>query len=204
MKSLKKSDIFLGGKSSEWSPFLSKLSWGFYRGKIAFDSIQMLKKVDLVLNLLLKTILNSKSPIWIIDNNGKYKNFVNKYHTELSKVNVYYVGEMLPGGFLTNKLHFEAGEYKYPKVALFSFVSSTQDQFVKDLQNKGVICIGCSCNWVESLDYSLYSNNSEKTNILFYFIISFLLFVSKYKNYLVNKKIKLLKNSIKKNEKIKL
>jgi hypothetical protein len=53
------------------------------------------------------------------------------------------VGEMLPGGFLTNKLH---GEYKYPKVALFSFVSVTQNQFVKDLQNKGVICIGCSCN----------------------------------------------------------
>jgi|TARA_B100000242_G_scaffold262423_1_gene208812 hypothetical protein len=53
---------------------------------------------------------------------------------------------MLPGGFLTNKLHFEAGEYKYPKVALFSFVSTTQDRFIKDLQNKGVICIGCSVN----------------------------------------------------------
>ena len=103
---------------------------------------------------------------------------------------------MLPGGFLTNKLN---GKQKYPKIVLFSFISSTQDLFVKDLQNKGVICIGCSCNWVKSLDYSLYSNNSEKTNILFYFIIFFLLFVSKYKKQLVNKKIKLLKN-----EKIKL
>jgi hypothetical protein len=58
-----------------------------------------------------------------------------------------------------------------------------------------VVCIGCSSNWVEALDYSLYSNNSEKTNILFYFIISFLLFVSKYKQNLVNKKIKLLKKN---------
>ena len=73
MKSLKKSDIFLGGKSSEWSAFLSKLSWGFYRGRIAFDSIQMLKKVDLVLNLLLHTIINNKSPIWIIEYLEKIK-----------------------------------------------------------------------------------------------------------------------------------
>ena len=61
MKSIRKSDIFLGGKASEWSPFLSKLSWGFYKGKIAFDSTQMLRKIDLVLNLLLNTILNNKS-----------------------------------------------------------------------------------------------------------------------------------------------
>ena len=204
MKSIRKSDIFLGGKASEWSPFLSKLSWGFYKGKIAFDSTQMLRKIALVLNLLLNTILNNKSSIWIIDNNGKYRHFVNKYHKELSKINVYYTGEMLPGGFLTNKLHFEKGEYKYPQIVLFSFISVTQNQFVKDLQNKGVICIGCSSNWVKSLDYSLYSNNSEKTNVLFYFIISFLVFVSKYKKYLTHKKIKLTKNFTKKNEKIKL
>ncbi len=203
MKSLYKSDIFLGGKTSEWNPFLSKLIFGFYKKKIAFDSAQMLKKIDLVLNLLLKAIINNKSSIWIIDNNGKYKNFVNKYRRELANVNVSYTGEMLPGGFLTNKLHLDKGTYQYPKIILFSFISSTQNQFIRDLQNKGVICIGCSSNWIKSLDYSLYSNNIEKTNILFYFIITFLVFVSKYKTNLINKKIKLSGHFKQKNEKIK-
>ena len=85
MKSIRKSDIFLGGKASEWSPFLSKLSWGFYKGKIAFDSTQMLRKIDLVLNLLLNKVDNDKLHLYQKNNLMKCINWCEKFKIPANK-----------------------------------------------------------------------------------------------------------------------
>jgi len=196
MKSLYNIFLFLGDHKKNWSPFLRDNVKGFLNDRIYFYPKKVLQQLNYILNLLYVAVVKYNSVIWLVDNTLTYKKLINTHNKDLLSLNVFYITESLPKGFLTNSQCLNYKKFKKPAIVIFTNFKSSDKSLLRDVKNLGVITIGFSNNFVKNLDYIIYSRNKE----FFLLVLAFLLSIKNskslkkdvlsLKNYFENEKIK--------------
>ena len=134
-----------------------------------------------------------------MDSKSIYKEAINSHHKELDELNIFYITESLPYGFIDNKQCLNFHKIPDPNIVFFTNIAPG-DFLLKGLKKRGILSIGLSAGYVEGLDYPIYGNNNNGEFALL--ILSLFLIIREHANK--NEKFRriIMKNN--NNEKIKI